>query len=160
LYAHGGEIARRLTEAEFSFLAGIWFICEYVKDLWRVDSAKEGAPALERRWMVFFAVGESLRIMYGLQKRNYTADVQRLGGPWWTNKSPIPNPTQEIIKRHTELAFKALRKAYDLSSKTKDFRHRNWFRQESTLEEIRSNLRDYCDIARESADKYLIRLKE
>jgi hypothetical protein len=60
IYGNGTELLPALTETQFHRLVGIWFICEYVKDIWKREAEGAISEALERRWMIFFAVGESI----------------------------------------------------------------------------------------------------
>lgn len=58
-----GDGSVEVTTDKFSEMAGIWFLCEYVSELWKQSRAQLPAEALERRWTIYFAVGESLRIV-------------------------------------------------------------------------------------------------
>ena len=71
LFGDENGVWEALTEEEFKLLAGSWFICEHVQAVWnkgKVRRLAEGLPetknALERRWMVYFVVGELLRNVY------------------------------------------------------------------------------------------------
>ena len=59
-------------------------------------------------------------------------------------------------RRHCKLAFTALKNAYGESSKEKDFRHRNWFRNQLTLASVQKQLENLWEVVSENADNYLL----
>lgn len=139
-----GETVSHLTEDEFEKLAGIYFLCYQVQQLWKsrreIDNEKGSpSPALERRWLVYYAVGELLRIIYQAKDRNLTDDLQYLGNPnKWINKPK--HATLEGISEIFVLAMTALDKAYRKASKMPEFKHRNWFRSDDTMKDIKEEL--------------------
>ncbi len=155
LFGSDGEIQPALSNEAFKVYAGIWFTCEYVKDLWRRESEANPTEALERRWMVFYAVGESFRVIYGRLQKDLEATLRRMSDPsWYTD--PESNPLKALIRRHSTLAFTSLRNAYGQASRETDFRHRNWFRLESSLKAIRSQLENLWPIVSDTAEKYVL----
>jgi hypothetical protein len=64
--------------------------------------------------------------------------LSQLGKPKWIEKE---GQEKAAIREISELAFFGLIKAYETAAAAPEFRHRNWFRDKATLDEIRSNLR-------------------
>ncbi len=155
IYGNGTELLPALTEIQFSRLAGIWFVCEYVKDFWKQEGGAAISEALERRWMVFFAVGDSMRQAYGHQGQDFDLALERFSSPSWYVE-PETHAYKAVIRRHCKLAFTALKNAYGESSKEKEFRHRNWFRNQLTLASVRQQLENLWDVVSENADDYVL----
>ncbi|MGA2200819.1 MAG: AIPR family protein [Terriglobales bacterium] len=155
IYGNGTELLPALTETQFNRLVGIWFICEYVKDIWERESGAAASEALERRWMVFFAVGESMRQAYRHQGQDLGPALERFSDPNWYIE-PETHSYKAVIRRHCKLAFTALKNAYGESSKEKEFRHRNWFRNQLTLASVQKQLENLWDVVSENADDYLL----
>jgi hypothetical protein len=133
-----------LTEEEFKLLAGSWFICEHVRAVWsreKVRRLAEGLPetknALERRWMVFFVVGELLREVYKQVGANLGSEIRRLSKPGWMLEDGVEART---IEKYTRLGCSVLIKSYRSASKGPEFSHRNWFREKATLSDIRQEI--------------------
>jgi hypothetical protein len=148
VFGDGEEVWAKVPEDDFQLLSGIWFVCESVRHIWKQE--KELRPkdqvsglALERRYVVYYAVGELLRMNYEYKGRDLDADLRKLSNPRWTEKD---GPERCAIREVTDLAFTALVKAYETASRQKDFRHRNWFRDKDFLEGVRSDLRFIRDI--------------
>ena len=154
LYGYEEDREHKLSNDEFRYLAGIWFICEYAKDVWKEENKRVPHEALERRWMVFFAVGESLRLLYETLGHILMVDIRKRGDSSWNARARDDNAIKKVIGRHCDLAFRGLRKAYDASRGLPNFNHRNWFRNPKTLDDIKSHLRDYCSLAKENAEKF------
>jgi hypothetical protein len=82
-----GEPVSRLSENDFKLLAGTYFACEEVRSLWEEEKRKLQAndeplhPALERRWMVYYTVGELLRLSYKANEEELNEDLRRLSRP-------------------------------------------------------------------------------
>jgi hypothetical protein len=94
---------------------------------------------LERRWIVFYAVGELLRMIYKEKGLELDPDLRKLSKPnSWMNS---PNdPAKAAVAELFKLCATAVGKAYNQAAKQSDFRHRNWFRNPETLSEIRAEL--------------------
>jgi hypothetical protein len=151
-----GDQEVNLTSDKFQELAGIWFLCEYVKELWKETRQEVQAEALERRWMLYFAVGESLRILYRLKRMELVPDLQYLADPRWKNSRELKyEHIRAVAKAHTEAALQALKKAYESARRQEGFTHRNWFRDESTLREIHSHLESFSVFMSQMPEKYL-----
>ena len=61
LFGDGDGIWTTVPDEEFPHLAGIWFVCEYVRGLWKSEKEKRANDevaglALERRYMAYAAV--------------------------------------------------------------------------------------------------------
>lgn len=135
-----GEPVSHLSDEEFKLIAGTYFLCEYVADLWkqkRDHDNEEGknSPGLERRWIVFYAVGELLRMIYRDKGLDLDTDIRRLSKPnSWMDSTK--DATKDVIAELFKLAATAIGKAYSQAAKQKDFRHRNWFRSIETRSQI------------------------
>jgi hypothetical protein len=155
IYGNGTELLPALTETQFHRLVGIWFICEYVKDVWKREGEAAVSEALERRWMVFFAVGESIRQAYAHQGQDFDLALERFSSPGWYLEAET-YLFKAVVRRHCKLAFTALKNAYSEASGHKDFRHRNWFRDPLTLASIQRQLANLWDVVSENAADYLL----
>jgi len=140
-----GEPVSHLAENEFKLLAGTYFACEEIRSLWEEEKRKlqgNDEPlhlALERRWMVYYTVGELLRLSYKENEEELDEDLRRLSRPHWLDESE--NEGKACLTELYGMATSALRQTYDIDARaTENFRHRNWFRSESTLAQIRSTL--------------------
>ncbi|MFZ0421173.1 MAG: AIPR family protein [Candidatus Sulfotelmatobacter sp.] len=139
-----GEPVSQMKDDEFKLLAGTYFLCDEVHSMWkekRETDNEEGknSPGLERRWVVYYAVGELLRMVYGQDEAELDSDLRKLSKPntWLDDETHTAKKTLiEIFK----LAGTALNKAYNQASKNQDFRHRNWFRNPETLADIKAEL--------------------
>jgi hypothetical protein len=98
-------------------------------------------PALERKGIIFFAIGELERMAYGKQKWDLNTDLSRLAKPnsWMGDKAS--NPCSALAKAF-EIAAKVIVQQYEIRQKNaaETFKHRNWFRDAATLDDIRSGL--------------------
>lgn len=94
---------------------------------------------LERRWIVYYAVGQLLRLIYKTTGQDLDADLRRLYKPseWMDAAS---NHTKKSLGELFKLSSIAISKAHTQAAKHADFRHRNWFRDSSTLIDISSEL--------------------
>ena len=101
------------------------------------------AWALERRYMVYYAVGELLRMIYEFKGASLDFDLRKLANPKWTEKDGVE---RSAIREVTDLAFTGLVKAYETASHEEDFRHRNWFRDRKYMEGVKSDLKFIRDI--------------
>jgi hypothetical protein len=139
-----GEPISHITEDEFEKRAGIYFLCSEVHSLWRAkreaESDEKASPALERRWIVYFAFAELLRMIYSQKGASLDGDLSFLSNPnkWMT----LPeHATRKRIGEILEMSMTALEQAYGRASVAADFKHRNWFRSTATLAEIRAELK-------------------
>lgn len=139
-----GDPVSNLSHNEFALLAGTYFVCEYIREKWEADRAlhrEKQTPfhaSLERRWMVYFVVAELLRLAYAKSSLSFNSDIGRLSKPTWLDETE--NPTKACLQELYEIGTTALTQAYNTRSHVDTFRHRNWFRTEQTLEDIRQSL--------------------
>jgi len=139
-----GDPISHLTDSSFALLAGTYFICEYIRDKWEADRALHREkqtplhPALERRWMVYFVVAELLRVAYSKALSDLDTDIGRLSKPSWLDVTE--NAAKASLQELYEIGTTALTQAYNSRAQAETFRHRNWFRVEQTLEDIRQAL--------------------
>jgi hypothetical protein len=160
VFGDGTNVWEMLTMDQFRLLAGTWFLCEFIRS--EIDEAKKELEealssdseltdaelsarlsaikgALERRWMLFFAVGELLRAKYRREKKDLDEDIRRLWKPsWFDNKDK--NPAGAIVKT-VRAASEMLVKIYKGASEQSIFVHRNWFRSEETKKRIQDEVR-------------------
>jgi hypothetical protein len=155
IYGSGVDLLPSLTESQFHRLAGTWFICEYAKEIWEQEAETAVSEALERRWMVFFGVGEAMRQVHEHRGLDFDSVLEDFSDPSWYIEADA-HPYKTVVRRYCKLAFTALRNAYAEASSHKDFRHRNWFRNPLTLEAIRRQLTNLWDIVSENADNYIL----
>lgn len=140
-----GPPVSHLNEAEFRLLAGTYFACDQVRALWEENKRRSLAleeplhPSMERRWMVYFTVGELLRLAYKGEPEELDEDLRRLSKPQWLDDATAP--AKGCLTELYDIVGSALRQAYEADSRaTDDFRHRNWFRSDSTLNSIKATL--------------------
>jgi AIPR protein len=89
LFGDGGDLLPVLSDAQFKRYAGIWFLCEFARDVWRKETDSNSSEALERRWMVFYALGESIRLAYAKTGNDVQEALERLSDPnWYPSGSP------------------------------------------------------------------------
>lgn len=140
LFGGDGDILPALNNDTFIEYAGAWFACEYIWDVWKREPETE---ALERRWMVFFAVGEALRIVYRRSRKPVAEALMKLCDPkWFVDDDDVHRKT--ALRLYCKHAFKALRDVYAKEREIKgdEFRHRNWFRSEKTLTAVGEQIND------------------
>jgi hypothetical protein len=155
LFGEAGEILPWLSNDKFCLYAGIWFVCDVAEEAWRVKSRDTKEPALERRWMFFYAFGESLRISYRSQSFDLNTALRGLCNPAWL-KEVENGPTKRVIARHSKVALKSLIDAYKEASKEQGFKHRNWFRSEATLKAIADHAESSWSLLSDHAEEYLL----
>ena len=139
-----GEPVSHLSDEDFKLLSGTYFLCDEVAELWkqrreRDNDEGKNSPGLERRWVVLYAVGELLRMIYKEKHLDLDADLRKLSKPnSWMNTPE--HPAKAAIAELFKLCVTAVGKAYNQAAKQSDFRHRNWFRSPGTLNDIRTEL--------------------
>jgi len=155
LFGEAGEILPTLSNDRFSLYAGIWFVCAEAKEGWRLRSRESKEPALERRWMFFYALGESMRVSYRSQSLDLDSALRGLGNPAWL-KQDEHGPIKKVIVRHCKVAFKSLIDAYKEAAKDQAFKHRNWFRSQVTLSTIADHVNSSWSLLSDHAEEYLL----
>jgi hypothetical protein len=135
-----------LTESEFSLNAGTFLACNQVKTLWEVHRKSLRSkqltmhPALERKGLIYYAVGELERQAYAKQGWNLDQDLSKLAKPnaWLHEQGTQP---QLAILKAFEIVSKVLTQQYDAKKKNDlTFKHRNWFRDRETILAVDSGL--------------------
>ncbi len=154
IYGSGNELLPALTEQQFHRLAGIWLICEYAREVWKRDVEATPSEALERRWMVFFGIGESMRQAYRSLAQDFDLGLGRFSNPGWFLEADS-HTYKAVVRRHCKLAFSALKNSYGEASSHAEFRHRNWFRSPLTLASIQKQVANLWDVVSENGDDYL-----
>ena len=155
LFGEYGEILPTITNAKFEFFAGIWFVCAEAKTIWKTRRGEGNDPALERRWMFFYALGESIRTAYREQGQEPEAALRALSNPVWL-KQEQAGPIKKVIGRHCKVAFKSLSDSYKGASRQAGFMHRNWFRSQATITSIAEHVVSAWSLLADHGDDYLI----
>lgn len=154
LFGDGIELKTALTTDEFHDIAGVWFLCERIRMVWKARPPEMQTPGLERRWLVFWTVGESMRLNYG-NDDELDKDIRRLVNPFWLNDQDSKGQHfRAIVENNFKLAAKVIKKVYDQAKSTEPFSHRNWFRSDSTLIAIRAELQSFSDFTAQLGDQY------
>ena len=136
----------QLLDVQFNLIAGTFFACDYVKSLWEefrkaLRIQKQSMhPALERKGLLYFTVGELERLSYSKQHLDLNGALAKLAKPnnWLNGENSGP---QIALSKAFDLARRVLIQSYELKQKSDpSFKHRNWFRDPDTLKDIRSGL--------------------
>jgi len=153
VFGDGSEAYTSLDDETFNRLAGIWFICESIYDEWKLNrervSAEEAEEAkrrsdpsepvsrlaLERRWLVYFAVGEYMRQVSRFRSANLEIALGRFAKPQFALEDGAA-----LVKAYVGPACEVLIRLYRAASKSPDFTHRNWFRDSRTLRDIENDI--------------------
>jgi len=154
LFGADGEILPALSNERFLLYAGTWFLCDTAKGVWRSRAREGNEPGIERRWMFYYALGESVRKFHLRQGVETDAVLRSLSNPQWT-KQGEDGPVMKVIARHCRVAFRALNSSYKQASKDENFAHRNWFRSPTTLVTIGEYLDEDWSLLSEHGDEYL-----
>lgn len=135
-----------LTESDFNLKAGKFLACDKVKTFWEAHRKTLRSkqlpvhPALERKGLVFYAVGELERQTYAKQNWSLNQDLSKLAKPnnWLATEN---TPPQLALLKAFEIASKVLVQQYDAKKKNDpNFKHRNWFRDTETLRAINEGI--------------------
>jgi len=135
-----------LTESEFNLIVGTFFACDYVKKQWEENrtALREKKltmhPALERKGLVYYAVGELERQNYAKQGWSLDHDLMKLAKPnaWLVDESSHP---KQALSKAFEISSKVLTQQYDAKKKNDPaFKHRNWFRDLETIRAINEGM--------------------
>ena len=154
LFGDGGEILPAVSVEKFQIYAGVWFVCDTAKGIWRTRSRESNEPGIERRWMFYYALGESIRLSHIKQRVDPDSTFRFLSSPAWL-KQDENGPTMKVIGRHCKVAFRALAASYKEASRDPGFAHRNWFRSQATLGSIKEHLADDWGLLAEHGEEYL-----
>jgi hypothetical protein len=63
-----------------------------VKERWHEENNARPSEGLERRWMLFHAVGESLSIIYDLVRADLGWDIRKLADQGWNARRDSDHP--------------------------------------------------------------------
>lgn len=149
LFGIDGEVPDILTEDHFADISGRFFLCEGVRQFLapiKERGSQSADPveaahwtnALERRWMVYFVVGELLRARYKSKPADLNTAIRRLSKPHWLDED---NAVSRSLDQYVHAACEMLVKTYRSESKKPDFKHRNWHRSKSILDTICDEVR-------------------
>lgn len=154
LFGENGEILPALSNERFQLYAGIWFLCDTAKRIWRERARQNNDPGIERRWMFYYGLGQSIRVFY--QNTDVDADtaLTSLSNPAWLREAE-EGSVGTVLKRYCKVAFRALTASYKEASSRPEFAHRNWFRSQSTLKTITERIFDDWSLVSEHAEEYL-----
>jgi len=139
-----GEPVSHLTDDEFKLVAGTYFLCEQIRSLWEDEKHRSRTkdeslhPSLERRWMFYFTIGALLRLSYAGDEDRLDMDIRKLSKPQWLDQSE--HPAKTCLAELSGIAKVSLIQTYDASARIETFRHRNWFRSDTTLTDIQKTL--------------------
>jgi hypothetical protein len=120
LFGDGGDILPNLSSERFQFYAGIWFACDIAKQIWRTRTREGKEPGIERRWMFYYAFGESVRLSHFKQGIDPERVFGSLSSPSWLRQDE-DGPVKKVIARHCKVAFRALVASYKEASKDPGF---------------------------------------
>lgn len=135
-----------LSDPEFNLIIGTFFACDHVKKLWetyrKLLRSKQSTihPALERKGLIYYTVGELERKSYAEQGWDLDQDLSKLAKPnvWLAHESSVP---QKALAKAFEISSKVLSQQYDAAKENNSgFKHRNWFRDQETLKAINKGL--------------------
>lgn len=135
-----------LTESESSLITGTFLACDYVKELWeefRKSLRSKQAimhPALERKGLIYYAIGELERQNYTKQGWSLNHDLSKLAKPnaWLSEADSAPK--QALLKAF-DISSRVLTQQYDVKKKSDPgFKHRNWFRDQETIRAVNEGL--------------------
>ncbi len=149
-----GDMLPALSNDLFSWYAGIWFLCDYARLEWREESRRTQEPAIERRWLFYYALHQFLEAVYG-DSASLRNEICRLSHPTWTAQKD--SRLGSVIRRLSKFAFRALTASYKEAMSQPGFTHRNFFRKESTLMLIRREATSIWDLVQEHRLDYLLR---
>jgi hypothetical protein len=149
VFGDGTSVWDRVEKIEFARLCGAWFICKVVQE-WLVDIKKDMLKrereltdagvqedasvknALERKWLIYFAVGQAFEWKCKGEDKDFARQLRRLGNPHWTEDSGAVACVREIAEFSCEL----LLRLYRSESKSREFTHRNWYRDDTTIKRV------------------------
>lgn len=154
IFGRDGEVLPAISEDAFKRYLGIWFCCEYTRDLISAESMNSPHPALERRWLIYFAISETIRVFYGHLSLEVVAALQKMASPSWYDEPEIKAP-KSVLKRYFPIAIFASKNAYDTASKVLGFAHRNWFRDKDMLTAIRYEIDKLWPMFKSESSKYV-----
>ena len=149
------SILDSLSEEKFQNFAAKFFICETARSIFDDERKKkieiekssrdedDNTPliskrTLEGRYLIFFALGVVFHRIANIRKvtlENFLKSEKFDTPSWRDNKKKM-----ELIENAVKLSCDALVQIYTASSKNPNFVHRNWFREQDTLRELKNNI--------------------
>lgn len=138
-----GKDIDAISQGEFDKLFGIWLICAFVAAQLLVDKKAEvdggvgdgnRKSALERKFLVFFAVGEVVREVCKINKCDENLFLKTFAKPKWQDDSAKRRFVSDVYG----LACDVIVQVYLAAQKHPDFVHRNFYRVSETLGDIRN----------------------
>ena len=139
----GNELGA-LAQPEFERLFGIWLLTSHVSELLKEEKKSDGdvesedetlrKGALERKYLVFFALGEVIREVCRLRKIDEAELLKSFGKPKWQDD----NRKLKFVSNAFTAACDMVVQAYQMAQTKPNFVHRNFFRDAETLSSIRS----------------------
>jgi hypothetical protein len=142
-----GDPNEPLPEEKLNEYMAIWLVCSNCDTLLKAkkaesdgnadddsgDSANLEKLALERKYLVYYAMGEIMREMAKRQKRTLSDFLKMYAKPTWQDDKRA----KKLIQRMFEAACDLVVFAYRLTTaKHENFVHRNFFRSQETLQLI------------------------
>lgn len=151
VFGDGKSEWETLTKDQYRLLAGTWLACECIRgelttlreELEEGVGNDEDKPsvrrALERRWMMYYAVGEVLRKRYEREKRDLDDDLRRLAknADWLDDRG---DSRTAALLEYARAAAEVLVKVYIQDNKSATFVHRNWFRSPETRSRVTTEI--------------------
>ena len=159
VFGEDGQLVEHLSKAHFERLAGIWFFCSAVRTAYREvreqrataeeafireqlerglpDPGPAVRPATERRWVIYYTVGRTLRERYN--------DVEALTThlcKWSDPNVAVRRELSGVPEAYARDACERLTRIYRNARNRAGFTHRNWFRSTSTLATINTDIFD------------------
>lgn len=149
------QILTTLSEEKLQTMAAKYFICETARTFFdnekkqRIEkeemnrSDENTTPiiskrALEGRYFIFFTLGVILTDF--THSKNISLDQfvksENFHNPNWRKD----NRKTQLIKEVVSVSCDVLVQDYQYSSRNRDFVHRNWFREQDTLERLRTSI--------------------
>jgi len=150
IFGDGSEVWDNIDSAAFKDLSGTWFLCEAARARWKnnrkeipenFDDAEQKKlvnSALERRYLVYYAVGALIRERARKSNLDSDADIAKLSKPNWLDCN---EKYLQRVNDLTDSACEILIRVYRSAQQDSDFVHRNWFRSPGTLDQIRTEIK-------------------
>jgi len=156
VFGDGNEVWTCLSNSKFQILAGTWFLCWAAGDILRevkmqemnreekdisLKIIDEGVvkPALERKWLVYFVLGELMRVRHNNDELSLDNALAHLSDPNWTKKN---NKKHDVLCEYVKMGCGFLIRDYRREQRNVSFSHRDWFRNDETLKRLRAEIRD------------------
>ena len=152
VFGSRGLVWEGVTEEDFRLLAGEWFFCSDAREAFA--PIKEAAleredlktkplvkAALERRWVLYYTLGELARERCRRADRDVESDFRQLYKPKWLDESQ-EHGTRRTVRQYCDAAREVMVRVYKTAAKSPDFVQRNWYRSRDMLADIREYIHD------------------